>query len=395
MATNFDSAQVAGGDDVLASQYNDLRGDVLKNAGDFEVAAGAANVITLAIDAQITAYEAGQVFKFKASAENTGAVTLNVNGLGARDIVKNDESPLLAGDILTDSIVVVVYNGTNFRLISGDGNRNNIHTFLAGETIAANEAVSVSAGSIEVLEATFGAADGTYDIPSTSDWIAQTFLTSADAVSIPKVTVVLRNNSGAGTPEFRIAIYETAAGKPTGSALGSQTQTVPPSTTATYTITFPTPVAVSPSTTYAIVVSVNVFGLDPQIRYVTAGGYANGAVYYSADSGATWGAAQVEDLDFDVYEIQTKEGYVYLSNATNNDELANNFVGFCINAANAEDNAYVVIGGVKDGFSALTTGDKYYLSDTAGEIANAAGTQSRPIGIAISSTEILIKNDNI
>ena len=56
MATNLDSAVVAGGDDALATQYNNLRKDVLQNAGDYENAGGTGDIITLSVDAQITAY---------------------------------------------------------------------------------------------------------------------------------------------------------------------------------------------------------------------------------------------------------------------------------------------------------------------------------------------------
>ena len=66
----------------------------------------------------MTAYAVGQVFRFIAVADNTGAVTLNINAIGAKAITKNGLLPLAAGDLLTGTIIQVVYDGTEFQLFS-------------------------------------------------------------------------------------------------------------------------------------------------------------------------------------------------------------------------------------------------------------------------------------
>lgn len=63
-------------------------------------------------------YVAGQTFKFKAGTANTGACTLNVNGLGAKTIKKDVSSDLATGDILANQIVTVIYDGTNMQMVS-------------------------------------------------------------------------------------------------------------------------------------------------------------------------------------------------------------------------------------------------------------------------------------
>lgn len=70
----------------------------------------------------ITAYAAGQVFTFKAGTANTGAATLNVNGLGAKTIKKNVSADVNTGDILANQIVLVEYDGTNMQLLSNTPN---------------------------------------------------------------------------------------------------------------------------------------------------------------------------------------------------------------------------------------------------------------------------------
>jgi len=118
MATNLDSAQVAGGDDVLASQYNALRKDVIQNGGDYAASAGSSNAYTLAIDSAIAAYNEGQVFKFKANFANTGPATLNVNSIGAKNILKFGNKNLISGDIKSGDVVYVVYDGTSMLMLS-------------------------------------------------------------------------------------------------------------------------------------------------------------------------------------------------------------------------------------------------------------------------------------
>lgn len=51
----------------------------------------------------------------------------------------------------------------------------------------------------------------------------------------------------------------------------------------------------------------------------------------------------------------------------------------------------VEFAGIVSGFTGLTIGSKYFISDTAGAIAVTSGTANIPVGIAISATEILIK----
>ena len=68
------------------------------------------------------AYATGQVFYFTANTANTGAATLNVNGLGAKTIVKRGASTLANGDIAAGQAVVVIYDGTDFQMLSQLGN---------------------------------------------------------------------------------------------------------------------------------------------------------------------------------------------------------------------------------------------------------------------------------
>src|SRR5688572_12612865 len=65
---------------------------------------GTGNAITLTNSPAVAAYAANQRFTFKASAGNTGATTVNVDGLGAKNILKMEGGSLTAlvsGDIVS------------------------------------------------------------------------------------------------------------------------------------------------------------------------------------------------------------------------------------------------------------------------------------------------------
>lgn len=64
------------------------------------------------------AYYIGMEINFKAGTANTGACSLNVNGLGAKTIKKAYNSDLATGDILQNQIVKVIYDGTNLQMQS-------------------------------------------------------------------------------------------------------------------------------------------------------------------------------------------------------------------------------------------------------------------------------------
>jgi hypothetical protein len=58
------------------------------------------------------------MFYFVAAGANTGAVTLNINSLGAKAVTRDGSTALAAGDINSGEIVVVVYDGTRFQMVN-------------------------------------------------------------------------------------------------------------------------------------------------------------------------------------------------------------------------------------------------------------------------------------
>ena len=75
------------------------------------------DTITATAAINLTTYAAGQTFNFvSVGANTTGTVTLNINGIGAKNITKNGATPLSAGDISSGQMISVIYDGTQFQL---------------------------------------------------------------------------------------------------------------------------------------------------------------------------------------------------------------------------------------------------------------------------------------
>lgn len=107
---------------IFHETNNDIT--ILSRLGSQIYAASSAGSDTYAITLSpaLTAYVTGMVIQFKTDVANTGAATLNVNGLGAISIKKNSSAALATNDILAGQIVTVVYDGTNFQMQSQLGN---------------------------------------------------------------------------------------------------------------------------------------------------------------------------------------------------------------------------------------------------------------------------------
>lgn len=76
------------------------------------------DTITGSLTPSLAAYAAGQMFYFVAAGDNTGAVTLNINSLGAKNVTKGGTTALSAGDIKSGQTVAVIYDGTRFQILS-------------------------------------------------------------------------------------------------------------------------------------------------------------------------------------------------------------------------------------------------------------------------------------
>lgn len=123
-------------------------------------AGGTADALTLTPTPAISAYQAGQLFRFTAGASpNTGAATVAVSGLTAKAI-QNGGSALAAGDIAAGRQYEILYDGTQFQLQSyalssiADGSITNAKLAnMAANTVKARAANSSGVPSDVALAA--------------------------------------------------------------------------------------------------------------------------------------------------------------------------------------------------------------------------------------------------
>ena len=96
----------------------------------YAVDTGIADAYAIALNSTLTSYVEGQSFSFKAVNANTGASTINIDGLGVKTIKRRDGTDLQSGDIPSGSINIIQNDGTNFQLLvsagGGGGNGHNI-----------------------------------------------------------------------------------------------------------------------------------------------------------------------------------------------------------------------------------------------------------------------------
>jgi hypothetical protein len=95
-----------------------------------------ADTITAVGSPTVAAYAAGQMFYFVAAGANTGAVTINIDSLGAKSITRDGTTALAAGDIQSGEVCVIVYDGTQFQLVNGASQSASIVT----ENLTVNKA---------------------------------------------------------------------------------------------------------------------------------------------------------------------------------------------------------------------------------------------------------------
>jgi hypothetical protein len=153
------------------------------------------NAISASRTPPVTAYGLGQKFAFTVAATNTGAVTINVDGIGAKAVQDADGNALAAGQLVAGRRVVVEYGGAAFRVLAG---------------LAQSEAASTVQVSIFTYETTNGVA-GT----SVAGGARQTYPLNTSALNeIPGCSL----NTGtsvmtvpAGTYEYEAAVQVQAA----------------------------------------------------------------------------------------------------------------------------------------------------------------------------------------
>lgn len=121
-----------GAEDIPIGTFNPTTNifSVPSNSTELITTTGSANVYAATVSSTPAAYAAGMFVRIAPNFVNTGSCTINVNTLGAKTAKDLEGNALVGGELLTTGIYDLVYNGTDFIIIS-----TSVSTGLIGRQI--------------------------------------------------------------------------------------------------------------------------------------------------------------------------------------------------------------------------------------------------------------------
>lgn len=214
-------ANLAAGNQALALIDGDLttlRDPLLSlnTFSNFYTDTGAANAYVITVTTpQVVTQSAGLRVQFLATNANTGASTLQINALAAKNIKNLNGTALAANQILANAIVDVMYDGTQYLLLqsafpafsqitnslSGDVNLSNVATYFDGPSMAQGTAGTWFASGTVTLIDTTGSA--TFDVKL---WDGTTVIASAEALSSGANAITISLSGFLSSPAANIRI---------------------------------------------------------------------------------------------------------------------------------------------------------------------------------------------
>ena len=143
----------------------------------------------------LATYTAGQTFRFASAGANTGAVTININALGAKAI-QSHGAALTGSEISASSVYEIVFDGTQFQLINPKAPvempSGMISTFAntsapSGWLSCDGSAVSRTtyASLFSAISTTYGSGDGstTFTLPDLRGYFVRGYGTNGDGAA--------------------------------------------------------------------------------------------------------------------------------------------------------------------------------------------------------------------
>jgi hypothetical protein len=219
------------------------------------------DTITATAPLSMAAYAAGQRFNFVAAATNTGAVTININLIGAKSITKAGTAMLNAGDILSGQVVEIIYDGTRFQMIG------------------ARQGASV--GALVVNARSSNTIFGTADLGSMNQFTS-TFTQTFDAAA----------TLGSG---WYVDVQNIGTGVITFDANGSETFNTPSGARTT--------ICLYPGEGYRIVSNATGFDLVGRSDIVTAYSYTSGGADATIDLEIGFTDTETASVEIEYYGV--------------------------------------------------------------------------------------------
>lgn len=173
---------------------------------------GSANAIVVALPTAPDSYQAGLELIVKVAAAVTGSPTVNVNGLGARPLVRSDGSAVVAGDIPVGSVIIIGYDGDNFRVLAGGNIAGSAIALAQSYAASALNAPGTSATSVTPLTIGTGSKSLTLAQVGKQYSVGQTITVASTASPLNQMVGICTAfvpNNGAGGGDMTVQVSNT------------------------------------------------------------------------------------------------------------------------------------------------------------------------------------------
>lgn len=213
---------VEAGFDLLPSLSNLKAGTYLHCS-----VGGTGDAITLTSPDGPATYVTGERITFIVGSANTGAVTINRDGLGVKNFTKSGATAFASGDLVVGSVVEAYYDGTRYRMALTDSASS--ATAAAASASAAASSASSASSSASSASSSASSASTSASNASTSATNAANSATAAATSATNAATSATAAASSATTAATNVATALTnvgngAVGTPSV-AFGSDTNT--------------------------------------------------------------------------------------------------------------------------------------------------------------------------
>ena len=176
---------------------------------------GASNAYTLTSGESLSAYVAGMRFAWSPNADSTGAVTINVDTIGAKKVYMPDGSQANTGDLDADSIYDLIYDTAldssagGFKIVGFPDAvtsgallaANNLSDLANATTARTNLGVAIGsnvqaydAGLADI--AGLAVTDGNFIVANGSNWIAESGATARTSLGLGSLATLSSVNNG-------------------------------------------------------------------------------------------------------------------------------------------------------------------------------------------------------
>jgi hypothetical protein len=163
-------------------------------------AGGSASVLTLTPTTALSAYAAGNIIYFLPASNNTsGGTTINISGLGAKNITKGGTQALSANDLEAGKLATAVYDGTQFQLL-------NLPPFAHGSSVAVASTMVLNGTGGDILDLT-GTSASIATITLNEGRLKVCKFASAGAVLVYSSNLLLNTNGANYTVAANDVVY--------------------------------------------------------------------------------------------------------------------------------------------------------------------------------------------